>query len=219
VSRAAIFGGEGAQPITPRNLTHMLIGKHGSGGSSFENQVVAADAWFRPPLPGLPLVTYMEWGFEDSAGAWKNAPGFLVGAHVPAVPGLPALWLRGEWTSFAPSCCGNPMWYRHHFYQGGWATAGVPLGHRLGGHGREWAFTAGGTAAEGRVRLAGTWLNSWRGEENLFAPDRQGTARGGRLDLELRPGRQVGLRLGGLLETGPGQRRSQHGLATLNVYF
>jgi hypothetical protein len=219
VSRAAVFGGEGAQPVTLRNVTYLLIGKHGSGGSGFENQVVAADAWFRPPLRGLPVTTYIEWGMEDSAGAWKNAPAFLVGAHLAAVPGAPALWLRGEWTSFAPSCCGNPMWYRHFFFDGGWVAGAVPLGHRLGGHGREWALTAGTKAGDGRVRAAGTWLHSWRGEENLFAPDRAGVTRGGRLDLELRPRRQLGVRLSGMAETDAAGRRSHHGFATLNLHF
>jgi hypothetical protein len=219
VSRAAVFGGDGAEPVTLRNVTYMLIGKHGSGGSGFENQVVAADAWYRPPLPGLPVTTYIEWGMEDSAGAWKNAPAFLVGAHLAAVPGAPALWLRGEWTSFARSCCGNPMWYRHHFFHGGWVAGAVPLGHRLGGHGREWALTAGATAADSRVRAAGTWLRTWRGEENLYAPDRAGVTQGGRLDLELRPRRHLGVRVGGVAEIGPAGRRSHHGLATLNLHF
>jgi hypothetical protein len=182
VNRGAMFGGEGTADVTLRNIAYMLIGKHGGGGSEFENHVVAVDLRVRPPLGRLPLAFSIEWGFEDSAGAWRDVPGVVAGAELGAVPGLPAVAVGVERTSFGESCCGNPAWYRHWLFREGWTHGGREFGHPLGGHGSEWLFWTRTDLA--KLRLEGRLFRRDRGGENLYAPDRQGSSAGGRLGAE-----------------------------------
>lgn len=186
LSRAAMFGGEDENGINLRNLAYLMIGKHAGAGSGFDNQVVALDVWYRPPVGALPLALYFEWGIEDSAGAFVDTPGLLVGIEIAAVPGLPMLSLALERASFARSCCGNPIWYRHWRFHDGWSHGGVPLGHRLGGHGFEWLLAARADLMEARLRLDARGFTRNRGAENLFAPDRAGESTGGSLALAYR---------------------------------
>ncbi|HEX2167949.1 MAG TPA: capsule assembly Wzi family protein, partial [Longimicrobiales bacterium] len=88
-----------------------LAGDH-TDGSEYDNQIAAVDAWFRPPV-GMPLLLYIEWGAEDSAGSWWDVPGIIVGAELPSLPALPWLSLLVERTSLERSNSGNPPWYRH----------------------------------------------------------------------------------------------------------
>ena len=184
VNRGAVFAGNGEFSL--RDLAYVIVGKHGGENSETDNQVVALDAFFRPPLGRVPLSLYIEWGFEDSAGAWKDVPALVAGIELGAVPGAETLALGLERTSFAGSCCGNPIWYRHWAYQQGWTHAGVPLGHPLGGHGSEWLLHARADLLDARLRLAGRVFRRRRGAENLFAPDREGSSRGASLHGEYR---------------------------------
>ncbi|HEX6938337.1 MAG TPA: capsule assembly Wzi family protein [Longimicrobiales bacterium] len=202
VSRAVMFGGEGNAPWTLRNLVYALIGKHAGAMGEFDNQVLAVDVHFRPPLDALPCVLYLEWGMDDSAGAVKDVPGTVAGVFLPALPAVPAVSLRVERTEFAGSCCGNTIWYRNWAFRGGWTDAGHPLGHPLGGHGREWLAELRAEPFDARVRLAAGGRLRDRGAENLFAPDREGGATSGWIDIAVRPSATLELAVSGTLERG-----------------
>jgi len=202
VNRAAMFGGDGNTPLELRDLLYVMIGKHAGEGSEVDNQIAAVDVWYRVPVRFAPIAVHAEWGFEDSAGAWKDVPGIVAGAEVASVPGLPWLSLGIERASFAPHCCGNPIWYRHWRFLDGWADDGRPLGHLLGGHGTEWRLTAGLDPWGARLRLRLEAFTRDRGEENLFAPDRAGESRGGVLHALVRAGPRIELELRALHERG-----------------
>lgn len=219
ITRAAIFGGEGGEPVTLRSVATMLVGVHGTGGGTAENQVVAADVWYRVPVEAVPVVAYMEWGFEDSAGAWKNVPGIVAGLRVPAVPGVPALSVGLERAHFARSCCANPIWYRHMFYRDGWTAGQVPIGHPLGGHGDEWTAHARADLAGARLRLDGRVFRRDRGAENLFAPDRLGRSRGAALTAAYRWTPRLELEAAGQIETGEKDWDESYGRIGLRLAF
>jgi hypothetical protein len=184
VNRAAMFGGEGNTPITLRHLLVTFYGDHSGEEGEFDNQVVAVEARYRLPIQAIPLVVLVEWGFEDSAGAWWDVPGRLIGVRAPALPGAPALGVGAEWTSFAPECCGNPKWYRNWTFLEGWTNAGRPMGHPLAGHGNELRLVGDWTSGGGGVQLETQAFGRDRGEENLFAPQRAGRSVGGSVRLD-----------------------------------
>lgn len=168
------------------HLAYVLIGKHGEGDlNRADNQVASVEVTYRPPLGRLPLLTYLEWGLEDSAGSWRDVPGIVAGAYLGAVPGLPELGLGIEAASLATSCCGNPWWYRHRGFLGGWSEDRRPLGHPLGGDGREWAVRADAGAVRGAVQAEARLYRRERREENLFAPLRAGWSTGGAVDVSV----------------------------------
>lgn len=190
------------------DVLRFLAGDH-TDGSEYDNQVAAVDAWFRPPAGSLPLLLYVEWGAEDSAGSWWAVPGIIVGAEVASVPGLPWLSLLVERTSFEGSNSGNPPWYRHEGgYHEGWSVRGELLGHPLGGHGREWLLQGRANLLDGRLQLMTRGFTRTRLAENVYAPDRAGRSTGfaAEGDLQLRPG--VALLLEGSTEGGSGWRRT-----------
>ena len=187
VSRAALFGGAGNTEVDAFAIFSILVGKHAGRVSELDNQVVSVDASYRPPTERwLPLRTYIEWGFEDSAGAFKNVPAILAGIEVPAVPGLPIVAVSIERVSFAASCCGNPIWYRHSVFHDGWTTDGRPLGHSLGGHGSEWTASVLAEPTPLAGRLVGRVFVRERGSQNLYDGVRNGRSAGGVLGWEQR---------------------------------
>jgi hypothetical protein len=203
-TRAVMFGGVGNTDVGARDLVYMLIGKHAGKGSELDNQVVSFDLNYRPPVGALPLAFYLEWGMEDSAGAWWNVPGLVLGLEVPALPGVPELGVGVERSSFASSCCGNPIWYRHWAFRHGWTDDGRLLGHPLGGHGTEWLTYARADLFGARVHLDLGLFTRDRGVENLLAPERMGRSRGGRLGVDGLIGDGWGVFLQGALEDGRG---------------
>ena len=213
VNRGVMFGGDGNDDGGFRELVYLLIGKH-SGG--FDNQIVSVTGRYRIPTdPLIPLTGYFEWGFEDSAGAWRDVPGIVAGLESPALPFAPGVSLGASWTKFEGSCCGNPIWYRNWAFDGGWSDAGEPLGHPLGGHGHEWQGYGRLVALDARLQLELAGFTRWRGEENLFAPARTGESRGGRGELTLMPMAGWQLFAAAELERGDGdwsQRRLKAGI-------
>lgn len=187
INRGAIFGGEGNVASSFQDLLYVIIGKHGASGSAFENQLASFDLYLRPALP-IATELYVEWGLEDSAGAIYDVPGVLWGVAVLDPPGLSDVRLGVERTTFAGSCCGNPIWYRHMFLAAGWTEDGVPLGHPLGGHGSEWLLHASRGFIEERVQLRAELGTRDRQGENLYAPDRTGSSQFGSLDGRYRTG-------------------------------
>jgi hypothetical protein len=194
VNRGAIFGGHG-NPITVGRLGGLLIGLHGGEGGEFENQVLSAVVRFRPPLGSLPLEAYLEWGMDDTAGAVRDSPAIIAGADLGAVPGLPSVSLGFEATRFPGACCGNPIWYRSVFFRGSWADEGRLFAHPLGGHGSELLGHAGLDLPQHGLLVRAQAFTRDRGQENLFAPGRDGHSRGGSLALEYSVSRRTGLQL------------------------
>lgn len=172
VSRGAIFGGDGNTSVSAIDVLYLLIGKHAGEGSELDNQVVALDVELRAPTDRwLPLSAYLEWGFEDTAGAFHHEPGILAGVEAPSLPGIPGLALGVERVSIATSCCKNPIWYRHSHFIDGWTVDGRPLGHSLGGEGTETAVFARLELPRAGVRAEGAAFARLRGSQNLYSPD------------------------------------------------
>jgi hypothetical protein len=199
VNRGAIFGGRG-NPITARRLGGLLIGLHGGEGGEFENQVASAVIRFRPPLGPVPLEAYLEWGMDDTAGAVRDTPAVIAGVDLGAVPGVPSVSLGLEATRFPRSCCGNPIWYRSIFFRGSWADEGRLFAHPLGGHGSELLGHARLDLPQHGLMMRAQAFTRDRGEENLFAPGRDGHSRGGSVAMEYSVSGRTGLQLHAGLE-------------------
>lgn len=210
INRGAIFGGDPAPAITFAEVVRTLFGfrrEHEDDGfprTSFANQIVAVEARYRLFTGDVPTSVYFEWGSEDSAGSWWNVPGIIAGIHVAMLPGAPGLSLGLERAHFAVSCCGNPPWYRHHHFRGGWAEGGRLLGHSLGGHGDEWLVYGRADLMEARLRSSWQLFHRERGEENLFAPDREGSSLGAALEAWYRIRPRMDVVFDGRYERGSG---------------
>ncbi len=209
VSRAAMFGGEGNTSVDAFAIFSVLIGKHAGRVSELDNQVVSVDAVYRPPTERwLPVELYVEWGFEDSAGAYTTVPGVLAGIQVPLIPGFPAASVGVEYTHFDESCCGNPIWYRHSTFHDGWVRDGEPLGHPLGGHGQQWTLYGSASLWQSRVRARTQIFHRERLLESLYTPDLLGRTVGVQVGLEWRAAPWLDLSLDHRLETGDDWRES-----------
>jgi hypothetical protein len=184
LSRGAVFGGDGNSPVTLTNLMRMMIGLYSGNASDFENQIISFDMRYR--LPKIPVVLYYEWGMDDGAGAWLDVPGIVAGITVPIDVGNSPLDITFERASFAESCCGNPIWYRHHRFLGSWASDGVMIGHPLGGDGIEYAAILCAASPSGTVRGRIRAFTRERGNENVFSLERAGRSAGGELEVALR---------------------------------
>jgi hypothetical protein len=206
-SRGTLFGGEGNTPVTLRYALQMLVGMHSGEAGEFDNHFGAVDLRYRPP--GLPLDLYLEWGMNDSAGAWRDIPARLLGVTWPALPFAPTVGLSAEFAHFPAECCGNPMWYRNWAIRMGWTHDGTVLGHPLGGHGNEWSLRADGVGAGGALAVDGRIFRRDRGIENLFAPEWAGTSLGGQVSLHFQPGSGPGGVLRAHFEHGQDWRAGQ----------
>lgn len=194
-TRAAMVVVEGDDGATRlRRALEVFIGMH-TVENTRDNQVASLDVRLRVPSDQVPLVVFGEWGVEDSAGAWFDVPGVIWGLYLGAVPGLEAAALGFQHTSMPRSCCGNPPWYRHAGFAGGWTDQRTPLGHSLGGHGTEWRGWSDLVLRHATATLE--LFGRRRGSENLYAPERVGFSRGAAVLTMLRPG--ASLELGGRL--------------------
>jgi hypothetical protein len=202
-----------------KQLLFVLVGKHGEGElNEQDNQIASVDLSYRPPLGPVPLMLYVEWGLEDSAGAWRDVPGVVAGAYLAAAPGAPWLGLNVEAATFSESCCGNPWWYRHRGFLGGWTEQRRPLAHSLGGHGTEWSARADASALAGRVEADLRLYVRDRREENLFSHLRLGGSTGGRVGVSALGWWDMRVGLSGEHERGSDWSRTELDL-TLSVPF
>jgi len=201
IHRAALFGGKEDDPVTVKKVLGMLVGRVASHG--FEDQIVSVSGRFDLPTEEvLPLTAYLEWGSEDAAGAWHDVPGIVGGLWSPSLPFAPGVAMGAEYAHFSTSCCGNPKWYRHWSFVGSWASRDLPLGHPLGGNGRQAMVFAEAYLLDARARLGGSVYRRDRKDENLFAPGREGGSTGGSFSLEVRPFPSWELRLEAAEERG-----------------
>lgn len=203
VQRAAMFGGEGEDlAVTPGRVARMLVGQVANYG--FEDQVVSLGARLRLPTETvLPLAAFMEWGAEDAAGSWWDVPGRVFGLETAAFPAIPVLSAGIAYSSFGGACCGNPAWYRHAAFPGAWAYRELPLGHPLGGHGRELLAHGSVDALDARLRVSGRAFRRQRHTENLYVPGRPRSL-GGAVAVRWRPVAGADLRLEAAREAGTG---------------
>jgi hypothetical protein len=202
LSRGAVFGGDDNAPVTFTNLMRMMIGLYSGDASNFENQIISFDMRYR--VPKIPVVLYYEWGMDDGAGAWLDVPGIVAGITLPIEVGSVPVDLTLERASFAESCCGNPIWYRHHRFLGSWASDGVMIGHPLGGDGTEHAVALRATSPSGTLRGRVRAFTRERGDENVFSLERAGGSTGAELDVAVRANRRLELEINAHTEQGEG---------------
>lgn len=204
VSRAAMFGGD----VAPVTVHRMVQSFFGMVRQRFDNQIVSADLRWRVPSEAwVPLLFYAESAAEDGAGAFNQQPAMLVGVSVPAVPAAPTLAVGAEVASIA-GCCDHGSWYIHSEFIGEWARKGRPIGHPLGGGGREGRLYADADLLRGALSVsAEPYLRKRNADQprtpgNLFSPARAGSSRGGRGMLTWRLRRRAELRLRAEREQG-----------------
>ena len=212
-TQAFMFSGEGQPPFTWRNFKEMFL-THGikTAGREFENGIASVEARWRPPVPSLPAVLYVEWGSDDNHGAWFKFPALVMGVSLPSVPRVPTLSLGLERTSFAAPCssCNGcacefyATWYRHYVFVDGWTLDRQPIGHPLGGDGTEWLLYGRIDDAARRLTVDGRVFTRDRGRYNLYAPARQGRSVGGRTGAEYRLTTALALHVEAALEHGRG---------------
>ena len=142
-----------------------------------ENNVAGLGARWRLPTESLlPLTAYSEWGMDDLGGRLE-APGLLFGVRTPMLPGAPQISLGAEFAFIGALCCSEerPSWYLHYNHQGGWVTQDAPIGHPLGGDGREYRVYGAADLFEARLRVEGAAFARQRFSQNLYAPQREGS--------------------------------------------
>ncbi len=198
--RATMLGAEGTEQLGLIDTLRMIaLERNGD-----ENNLVSGVVRLRLPTESLvPLTLYGEWGTEDLAGNFLYTPGLVGGLWVPAVPGLPSLGLGFEATHIGFISRRTVKWYAHFRQRGGWFTGDVPLGHPLGGNGRELRLY-GTLLAGDRVFVDAALFARRRFRSHLQAPGREGIARGGELSASVKPLRRLELRLGANAEFGEG---------------
>lgn len=219
LNRGAMFGGAGNTPVSFRNVLLVLVGEHAGEAGEFANQVLSADARWRPPLGALPLELYAEWGLDDSSGGYWRSPGIIAGFEVAAVPGVPALSLGVERTSFAAASFKNTIWYRNWSLRGGWTHDRRILGHPLGGHGTEWLLYGSAAAFAARVRIDARVALRDRASENLLAPQRTGKSTAVALDVALRAAPWLDLTAGIRHEDGERDWRASRAFTAARAWF
>lgn len=209
VNRASIFGGR--QGVTAGRLAGMFVGV--IRGTDFENQVLSLEGRWRLPTDALlPATAYLEWGADDGAGALHEVPARVGGIQLPALPGLPAVSAGAEYAHFSVVCCGHGPWYYNSTHPGNWARGTRPLGHPLGGEGREAAGYARADLLQSRLRMhlrafardySDESLASYGGG-NLFAPQRTGGSTGFAADAAYRLSPRAEVRAAARREAGDG---------------
>ncbi len=175
INRAGMFGGTGNElDTTFWRFMNAVLGAAPPDGFNFENQVASGEIRYLAPLGNLPVSLYLEWGFEDWAGAYDENPGLIAGAELGGLPGLPEVSVGFEWASFAGPGATGRRWFRHGVFEDNWTVQGRLLAHPLGGDGSEFRLLGGIDAVQARLR--GRWHVAFqdRGSTNLFAPDREG---------------------------------------------
>ncbi|MEX2283330.1 MAG: capsule assembly Wzi family protein [Gemmatimonadota bacterium] len=185
LNRAAIFGGDDENEITPARIALMLLGFPDVSGkdSDFENQVASIELLWRTAVRGWPLALHTEYGADDSGFAFLHVPAMIAGVELVAVPGAPHLGVGVEAVYFSRRCCTYPPWYRHGALADGWTDRGGLLGHPLGGDGTELAMTVEWIPTRQNGVASLRLYERHRGVDNLFAPNRAGNSVGGELSV------------------------------------
>ncbi|HEY0304985.1 MAG TPA: capsule assembly Wzi family protein [Longimicrobiales bacterium] len=201
INRGMMFGGEGNTPVTFERIINNVVGFYAEEGeSNFANQIISID--FRARVPGMPVTAYFDWGSDDAAGGWWDVPAILAGLEFTHVDSTFDVAVGAEHTQFARNCCSNGIWYRNAWFRGSWADGEDFLGHPLGGHGREWRLFANGSVQGGRFNGRAAIYSRRRREENVLAPEWQGTSTGFQLGADAGITPTIRIIVGGELESG-----------------
>jgi hypothetical protein len=164
-------------PFTFSDFLHVVTYR----GNGSENNVFSLGArWRLPTEEWVPLTVYVDTGADDNGGAWYQAPGLDLGVLVPSLPFAPEVSVGLEWSFFGTLCqpgapdgglCRPPdmplNWYTHPY---SWTLGNLPLGHRMGGSGRELFLYAAADLLDARLLLRGDAFLRDRFSGNLYAP-------------------------------------------------
>lgn len=203
LSRGMIFGGEGNVEVTAGRVLGQLVGIYTSDedDDSFAAQTASIDVRVILRKGRMPASAYVEWGADDGYGAVWRTPGITAGIEFSALPARDIAF-GIERTEFVRSNGLNGHWYQNAWFRGGWADGGSALGHPLGGHGREWrVFVNGGAPVRG-ITAAAAVYQRWRGDNNLFSPQRHGTSAGAAGNIDARITKLIRVVVAGEFERG-----------------
>ena len=201
INRAMMFGGEGNTPVTFERVLKNIVGIYTDNDeSNFANQIISID--FRARVPGVPVTAYLDWGSDDAAGGWWDVPAILAGFEFTHVDSTYDIAVGAEHVQFSRSCCGNSIWYRNAWFRGSWADGEQPLGHPLGGHGREWRLFGNGSLKSGTASGHLALFGRRRRAENILVPAWEGRSIGVGGGADIRITSNIRLLLDGEFESG-----------------
>jgi hypothetical protein len=214
-------------PFTFNDFLHAIT--YGGGGyqnnGAANNIASVSGRWRLPTENWVPITLYGDWGTDDNGGAWIQAPGIDAGIFIPSLPFAPEVSVGLEASFFGEVCkeqtggtfCRSPgyslNWYTHSY---SWTQGDLPLGHRMGGNGRELFLYASADLLDARLLIRGDAFLRDRFSGNLYSPY-SGTSGGFDLQATWRIGiGQVGV--DGRLEAGKAWTAGSAG-ARVAVFF
>jgi hypothetical protein len=209
-------------PFTFDDFLHAITYR----GNGSENNVFSVSGrWRLPTESWVPLTVYLDWGGDDNGGAWLQAPGIDAGIFIPSLPFAPEVSVGLEASFFGEVCkertggtfCRSPGfpldWYTHHY---SWTLGDPPLGHRMGGNGRELFLYASADLLDARLLIRGAAFLRDRFSVNLYSPY---NGRSGGFDLQATWRVGIGeVGVSGRLEAGKGWTAGGAG-ARVAVFF
>jgi hypothetical protein len=213
-----VAGTVGEDRMDLGDVSFLIIGKH----TPYDDQRGSVSVAVRTDPWGLPVVPYLEWGAEDSAGIEED-PAIIAGVWLPSIPvGVPA-GLRYEYVAVgrdaralwgAPCCFEQRNWYRHGTPPRARYVDGDRqlLGHRLGGYGHEHVVEIEVPLLAAGWVVKGEGFVREREARNLLAAVYPGRSVGGTLDLRHQRG-ALGMHASMVGERGVGWRRLELDLA------
>ena len=206
-----------------RAITYQGSGYQNNGSSN--NIFSVSGRWRLPTEDWVPITLYGEWGGDDNGGAWLQAPGIDAGVFLPSLPFAPEVSVGLEASFFGEVCkeqtggtfCRSPgyslNWYTHAY---SWTTGNLPLGHRMGGNGRELFLYASADLLDARLLVRGDLFLRDRFSGNLYSPY---AGQSGGFDLQATWRFGIGeVGVSGNLEAGSGWTAGGAG-ARATVYF
>ena len=168
-------------PFTVNDFLHAIT--FGGGGEqnngAANNLFSIAGRWRLPTEDWVPVTLYLDWGGDDNGGAWLQAPGIDAGLFIPSLPFAPEVSVGIEASFFGEVCkeqtggtfCRSPgyslNWYTHSY---SWTQGNLPLGHRMGGNGRELLLYASADLLDAKLLIRGDAFLRDRFSGNLYAP-------------------------------------------------
>jgi len=229
---SASFEAITGHPFTIGDFLSSIAFRGGQNDPRENNVVSLAGRWRMPTESWIPLTVYADYGADDNGGAVYQAPGLNLGVFVPALPFAPEVSVGLEWSFFGMLCAADapegglcrgsayPLnWYTH---QGlvptgySWTQGDLPLGHRMGGNGREFFLYAAADLLDARLLIRGDAFLRDRFSVNLYAPY---TGRSGGFDLQATWRFGIGeVGVNGRLEAGSGWTAGGAG-AHASVFF
>ena len=196
--RGVMFGTDGYPGSLKDFLLMSLMLKNGR-----ENNVLSATFRYRVPAESwLPLTAYGEWATDDGDGGYLWVPGLRFGMELPAVPFLPLLSVGAEYSFIGTIAVRHFPWYGHSRERGGWVSEDRPLGHPLGGNGRELRAYASLPLFGAALGFDVSVFRRQRFYDNLYSPMREGVSLGGNAALRWKPLRNLELSVAGEREDG-----------------